>query len=364
MARFLLCHAPFGSGHAVAREAIEEAIRRDHSEAEYLRIDIFSYLPTWIIHGMINSYLWILAHCPHLYRCAYRLGNEKDGRSLLLRLAQAVMKNRLLADIRTHRPDIIVCTHATPTMVAGTLVEEGLIDVPVVAVVTDYVVHRAWMHRGVARYFVAHDGLAERLGMCGISRERVTVSGIPVRGGFRPREGVRSEHRILVMGGGLGLVELEPILRAVGRTDEQMTLHIITGNEAKKRKAEQIACQYPYPMIIEGYSHMVDEAMRQASLLITKAGGVSVAEALAIGVPLVLFGSLAGQEEANTDFLVSRGVALSANDEEGLYQAIRMLLIDEEGVRESMLKKQAKLGRPDAADDIARQLGKMIKNRW
>ena len=109
---------------------------------------------------------------------------------------------------------------------------------------------------------------------------------------------------------------------------------------------------------------MVDEAMRQASLLITKAGGVSVAEALAIGVPLVLFGSLAGQEEANTDFLVSRGVALSANDEEGLYQAIRMLLIDEEGVRESMLEKQAKLGRPDAADDIARQLGKMIKNRW
>jgi len=312
---------------------------------------------------MINSYLWILAHCPHLYRCAYRLGNEKDGRSLLLRLAQAVMKNRLLADIRTHRPDIIVCTHATPTMVAGTLVEEGLIDVPVVAVVTDYVVHRAWMHRGVARYFVAHDGLAERLGMCGISRERVTVSGIPVRGGFRPREGVRSEHRILVMGGGLGLVELEPILRAVGRTDEQMTLHIITGNEAKKRKAEQIARKYPYPMIIEGYSHMVDEAMRQASLLITKAGGVSVAEALAIGIPLILFGSLPGQEEANAAFLTSCGAALSANNEEELYQNIRAIFGGENGVVRTMMIAQAKLSRPDSAEVIASELDKMIKSR-
>ncbi|MBQ5832769.1 MAG: hypothetical protein IIW43_04755 [Selenomonadales bacterium] len=362
MARFLLCHAPFGSGHTVAKEAVEEAIRKDHSESEFLCIDIFSYLPGWITHGIINSYLWILAHCPHLYRRAYRLGNEKRGSSLLLKLVTMIMKKKLLADIRAYQPDIIVCTHATPTMAAGMLAEEGLIDVPVVAVVTDYVVHRAWMHRGVTRYFVAHEGLAERLGAFGFAG-RAIVSGIPVRCGFRPREGVRSKRRILVMGGGFGLVALAPILRAVGRMDEPTTLHIIAGSEAKKRKAQQMAKEYPYPIIIEGHSHMVDEAMRQASLLITKAGGVSVAESLAIGVPLILFGSLAGQEEANTEFLVSCGVALTANDEDGLYQNIRAVFGDENGVRSSMLAKQAKLARPDAANDIARELGKMINSR-
>jgi processive 1,2-diacylglycerol beta-glucosyltransferase len=247
-------------------------------------------------------------------------------------------------------------------MAAGTLAEEGSIDVPVVAVVTDYVVHRAWMHRGVTRYFVAHEHLIERLGAFGFAG-RAIVSGIPVRCGFRLREGVRSKRRILVMGGCFGLVALAPILRAAGRMDEPTTLHIIAGSEAKKRKAQQMAKEYPYPIIIEGHSHMVDEAMRQASLLITKAGGVSVAESLAIGVPLILFGSLAGQEEANTEFLVSYGVALTANDEDGLYQNIRAILSDENGVRSSMLAKQAKLARPDAANDIARELGKRINSR-
>ena len=363
MARFLLCHAPFGSGHTVAAKTIAEAISRNHSGSECLCIDIFSYLPTWITRGMINSYLWILAHCPRLYRYCYHLGNEKGGRSLLLKLARAVMKRTLLADIRAYRPDIIICTHATPTMVAGALAEEDVIDIPVVSVVTDYVVHRAWMHHGVVRYFVAHDGLTERLSSCGISRERVTVSGIPVRSGFCPREGVRADGRILVMGGGLGLVDLMPVMRAVMRMDEPITLHIITGSEAKKQKAEHLTKKYPYPMIIDGYSRKVDEAMRQASLLITKAGGVSVAEALAIGIPLVLFGSLAGQEEANTDFLVSCGAALSANNEEELYQNIQAVLDDKNGVAEAMMSAQKKMCRPYAADDIARQLEKMIKSR-
>ena len=360
MARLLLCHAPFGSGHTVAKEAIEEAISRYHSESECLSIDVFSYLPTWATKGMINSYLWILAHCPHLYRYGYRLGNKRSGRSLLMRLAETMIKKKLLADICVYRPDIIVCTHATPTMVAGALAEAGAIRVPVVAVVTDYVVHRAWMHHGVARYFVAHDELIERLRAGGYTGH-VTVSGIPVRCGFYPRDGLRVGNRILVMGGGLGLVDMMPIMRAVMRMDEPAVLHIIAGSEVKKRKAEQMAQGYPYPIIIEGYSHSVDEAMRQATLLITKAGGVSVAESLAIGIPLVLFGSLAGQEEANREFLSSCGAAVSANNEEELYRHIRAILCDENGITGSMMHAQKKLGMPDSAEYIAKELGKMIK---
>lgn len=361
MARFLLCHAPFGSGHTVAKEAIEEAISRNHSGSECLSVDVFSFLPTWVTQGMITCYLWILAHCPSLYRCGYRLGNQNRGSSILMHLVMPMMKERLLAQIRVYRPDVIVCTHATPTMVAGALAEDGAIDVPVVAVVTDYVVHRAWMHRGVARYFVAHEGLIERLRVCGFASERVTVSGIPVRYGFRPRKGVRCARRILVMGGGLGLVDMMPILRAVMRMDEPAELHIITGSEARKQKAERMAQTYPYPIIIEGYSRCVDEAMRQSSLLITKAGGVSVAESLAIGVPLILFGSLAGQEEANTAFLSSCGVAMVANSEEELYRNIRVLLDEKSDIVETMMAAQERLRRSDSAEYIARELGKMIQ---
>ncbi|MBQ8682804.1 MAG: glycosyltransferase [Selenomonadales bacterium] len=361
MARFLLCHAPFGSGHTVAKEAIEEAISKNHSDAECISINVFSYLPTWIEKGILKSYLWILAHCPSIYRRGYRLSNRQQGSAILMRLISPLMKARLMAAVRAYRPDAVICTHATPTVLAGDLAERGLLRAPIFAVVTDYVVHRLWMHGGVSRYFVAHKELIDRFRACSFSGDNVTVSGIPVRARFCPREDIREEGRVLVMGGGLGLMNLMPILRAMSRMRLPVTLHIITGSETGRKRALAMTRNYSYEIIVDGYSRCVDEAMRRASVLITKAGGVSVAEALAIGVPLILFGSLAGQEEGNTAFLAGEGAALTANDEEELYRSLRRLLARTDDSWAKMAAAQEKLRRPYAAQMIAEEIWKMIK---
>ncbi|MBP3401292.1 MAG: hypothetical protein J6K70_05955 [Selenomonadales bacterium] len=362
MARFLLCHAPFGSGHTVAKEAIEEAIRERDTDAEIISINVFSYLPSWAEKAMIRFYLWILAHCPSLYRWSYRAGNARCGSTLLMRFIASLMRARLADDICRHRPDTIVCTHAVPARLAGELVCRGEIGMIVIAVVTDHVVHRMWMHRGVTRYFVAHEGLVGRFASCGMADADITVSGIPVRAQFCLRGSMREGNRILVMGGGMGLMSLEPILRAAERIDAPVIVHIITGSEAARRRTLETAQQYSCEMIVDGYNPYVADAMRRASVLITKAGGVSVAEAMAIGIPLILFGSLAGQEEGNTEFLKQSGAALTADNEEELYQSLSDILRGKDAVSR-MLAVQAELGRPYAARTIAESICQMIKQK-
>lgn len=44
--------------------------------------------------------------------------------------------------------------------------------------------------------------------------------------------------------------------------------------------------------------------MKCADMIITKPGGLTVTEALACNIPLVIFDAIPGQEEENADFLI------------------------------------------------------------
>src|SRR5260370_41707052 len=60
------------------------------------------------------------------------------------------------------------------------------------------------------------------------------------------------------------------------------------------------------------------ELMAIADLIITKPGGLTSSEALAMGKPLFILNPIPGQEAANSDFLLERGAAVKVNRGEDL----------------------------------------------
>jgi processive 1,2-diacylglycerol beta-glucosyltransferase len=110
-----------------------------------------------------------------------------------------------------------------------------------------------------------------------------------------------------------------------------------------------------------GFADNVDELMAAADLLISKPGGMTAAEALARGLPLVIFRPIPGQEEANTGFLTAGGAARRAETTDALAATVRALLASPDALP-AMRAAALRLGRPGAAEDVAglilEQLGK------
>jgi processive 1,2-diacylglycerol beta-glucosyltransferase len=103
-----------------------------------------------------------------------------------------------------------------------------------------------------------------------------------------------------------------------------------------------------------GWTDQISTYMQAADLLVSKAGGVTLAEAAAVGVPLVIFEPLPGQETANTRFLTQHEAAYAAEDAEQLLRAADELMFTSRGAE--MSGNLRRLGRPNASQDIVARI--------
>jgi processive 1,2-diacylglycerol beta-glucosyltransferase len=262
------------------------------------------------------------------------------------------------------RPDVVICTHAFPCGVMAEYKKQFADAPPVVGVVTDFVVHAFWIHNNIEAYAVATPEMRATLIARGIPRDRIVVSGIPVRSDFsqrspdacalRERLGLPHDRQtVLLMGGGLGIGPLESMMHALDRVQAPLCAVAIVGRSARsEQRVLEYAHRVSYPVRVVRFVNNVHEYMHAADVLITKPGGLTSAEALVAQVPTVLFKPLPGQEERNTRYLVQRRAALRAKNPADLTRTVEALLLSEEK-RSTMRAAMAQLGKPDAAAQIS-----------
>jgi processive 1,2-diacylglycerol beta-glucosyltransferase len=103
-----------------------------------------------------------------------------------------------------------------------------------------------------------------------------------------------------------------------------------------------------------GFVDNMNFLMAASDLIITKPGGLTTSEALALGRPLLIVDPIPGQESANSDFLLERGAAVKVNRPEDLPHRMSALI---KRNRLVVLSRAARrLGRPNAAEKICRKV--------
>jgi processive 1,2-diacylglycerol beta-glucosyltransferase len=259
-------------------------------------------------------------------------------------------------------PDAVLSVHATPALAMATLADDGRGVPPHVTVVTDFVAHSQWIAPGVDHYCVAADEVGREFIARGIPRERIQVTGVPVRTEFGvpvdPTEARRTlgfaddAPVVLAMSGswgGLGrLPDVTGALLAAGRPIQAL---LVAGRDARLQRAlaERTAGSR---LRAVGYVDNIRRMMAAADLVITKAGGMTLAEAMAAEAPLLFYGSLPGQERRNERFASRAGVALVARDRRHLARLVDRALSDAE-LLETLRQRMRAYRRPDAARVIA-----------
>ena len=125
-----------------------------------------------------------------------------------------------------------------------------------------------------------------------------------------------------------------------------MQVIVVCGKNEKLRK--QIAAEPKrHATQVLGFAANMHELMAASDLILTKPGGLTTSEALAMGKPLLILNPIPGQEAANSDFLLEQGAAVKVNCVEDLPFKITTLLDSKKLAQ--MARAARGLGQPRAA---------------
>jgi processive 1,2-diacylglycerol beta-glucosyltransferase len=239
----------------------------------------------------------------------------------------------------------------------------GLSMPPHTTVFTDFVAHTQWIYSHVDRYCVPAEEIARDLVARGIPRERVVVTGIPVgreftehseRAQARLALGLSPRLPVLLFmdGSGGGFGRLDEATRTVLKMQEPLQALVVTGREERLESKLRELCRGRESRVkIWGYVDNVRQLMAAADFLVTKAGGLTLGEAMAAELPMICFGSLPGQEARNERFAAMAGVALVASSGAQLQRVIGAALRDPVLLR-NMRERIRLYRRPGAAAEV------------
>lgn len=195
----------------------------------------------------------------------------------------------------------------------------------------------------------------------GAQKNKVVPLGIPINPSFaqvydkkQVIENLNLEDRptILIMGGSLGLGNIEEIVEKVCTIcDENYQIIVVAGkNKALKNALEKR--DFGRKIVVYGFIDFIDKLMAISDILITKPGGLTCAEALSRKLPMILISPIPGQEERNTFYLINNGAAAYVKNTEN-FDIVFSQIINNPQRLEHMKLACSFLGKPNSSPDIA-----------
>ena len=373
--RCLALSVDIGAGHRRAAEALCEAILAIRPGSCSKIVDALDYLGPGAGKLAKDFYFGVLKEIPDFWGKLYKQRKLVDVFRPFVEFVDdfRTYVYGLKPVIKSFRPHVIFAMHPIACGLAGALGRRGIADCPVVAVLTDFDGHPAWIARGIDLYLVPIPQVARDLEQRGLPAGTVAVTGLPLRAAF---ESIRSKHvtcrsiglndgvfTILLIGGGLGLGPILETAEALTTLEGPIQLVIIAGkNRELEDSAQALASRVSISVHVRGLVENIWDYMNVADLVISKPGGLSCAEILAVGVPLIALAPIPGQEQANCDALVKEGVAIHASSAEAAYTAVERLLMSTQ-LRQEMSLAATRLGRPNAARKAAQLVLSLIERR-
>jgi len=367
--RILILSASAGTGHVRAAQALDK-VCRGHAGIEAVEhVDALQHSNAVFRRVYSDFYIQMVKKTPTMLGWFFEHTDEPwktdRWRLLLDRLNTAP----LVRKIREFKPDICICTHFLPAQIIGSLVRRRRLDTQLAVVVTDFDIHAMWLSKLFHHYFVALDEAKAHLEMLGFPPGRITVTGIPIdplfsvpkkAAALRDKHGLRNDLPVvLVSGGALGVSSAELMVRVLGHLKTPAQIAVICGrNEKLLESVREVAGGLDAPHLHfhpMGYTNEMDEWMKLSDLFIGKPGGLTTSEAMACGLPMVVFQPIPGQEERNSDHLLERGAAVRCNQVTTLAYKVDELLAAPR-LLAKMRDEAKRLGRPDAANVVIETL--------
>lgn len=357
--RILILSASIGSGHTKAAESIE----KNFLNCEVKTVDFMSKKISFLNWLTKKFYLTALKFIPDLYDRIYNFVGEKKSGIFARLLTSATMYFPFAKIIKNFRPNVVICTHPFPEAAASLwkfLHAKSSENFFLAAVLTDYSLHEIWIYSEVDVFFVATEEMKKILEKNCRQNQEIYSVGIPIGNEFKNCEKkifCKENLKILIMGGGLGLGSIEETLAELEKISFPLKIFVVAGqNETLLLRLKNFKSQHE--LKIFGYVENICELMKNSDLLITKPGALTMTEAFAAGLPMILHSPIPGPEAKNAEFAIKNEAAISA--EKKISEIIKKFLENPKKISEMSLNAK-KLSKVNAAHDITQKIFSSVK---
>ncbi len=341
--KVLILTVSTGEGHNSAARAIHEEIERRGEECYTL--DVCYNAGKLLGDTVSGGYRLAIDALSVSYSSVYKKleKRKKNARSPVVRIF-SILGPRLYGFISEYSPDIIICTHVFAALAIKRL-KLGKASKPyILGIVTDFTVHPYWeeVNEKLDFLVIPSEKLDYQCLKKGFRKEQLLPFGIPLRKEIRQKLG-REEAKnelglypdrpvITVMSGSMGYGSISKTVKKLDTLKKCFQIIAICGSS---EEAYSVLCESKlfHRALIFGYTDKVSIILDASDCLVTKPGGLSVSEALAKGVPMILTDPIPGHEERNEAFIMNTGAAVCASGGITAEEAVRQLLSDKKQLK-------------------------------
>ncbi len=372
----LVVHASVGGGHRAAARAVARAIAQLAPDRQVEVLDALDGMSASFRAAYNGSFEVGVGHTPGLYGAFFDATRELDRSPafrLARRLTNAAHAEVLARQLREAQPAAIVATHFLPLEVALRERAAGRISCPIFGVVTDYVGHGLWRQPDADLTFCAPGRAAVDLRRGGVPAGRIVTSGIPIDPRLAlPYDRVASKRAatlslerptVAVLAGGAGMGPLVEVMTSTARALRGAAdLVVVAGSNAALKEQALAAArglstglpsgQSAGSIRVEGFVDPIAELLRGADVIVTKPGGLTTSECLALGKATVLYEAAPGQERENARRCEALRAARFCPAPADAAAAV-VELVRDPAAREALEARALRAGRPRAALEVA-----------
>jgi 1,2-diacylglycerol 3-beta-galactosyltransferase len=365
MKQIIILTADYGFGHRSAANAIAAALQETHGQDCHVEIvnpldDPHS--PAFLREDQSN-YNRLVRELPDLYKLGYRVSENRMAGSLLKSTWTLMLFNVLRKIVHKIKPDVIVSTYLFYQGILSAIFEVEKQRIPLLTVVTDLAsVNRLWFHPAADLCLVPTQIVYDLAIEAGLPAEKVKITGIPVRtelkkgrqdqSAVRLSLGWRQDLFTVLAIGSMRVVHIYDSLHVLNHSGLPLQLVIATGGDQELFQHLQDTEWHVEAHLYNFVSEMAT-FMRAADCVLCKAGGLTVSEALACGLPLILIDIIPGQETGNADYVVSGNAGTQVRDPIEVLEAMCHWIEKDRHLYNQLAQNARQLGCPHAAYDVA-----------
>lgn len=316
--KYLIMTVTAGHGHNQTASALYDCITASGHEA--VKLDVLEHINYRLKDSVSKGYLLSTAYSPKAFGKLYRLAESTDNpdrKINMQKIASTLLSRKIIDYINDYAPDYIICTHVIAAMLI-TGAKAQSIEAPAVGIITDFTIHPYWDETDLDYYVLPADGLCYQAMKKGIAKEKLLPFGIPIREVFetkgdkqkaRENLGLDDKPTVLIMGGSMGYGHVyEILLRLCHMKDDFQIITVCGSNKVLKKRIDETV--FEKKVLNFGFTDRIPELMDASDFLVTKPGGITVSEALAKELPIIMINPIPGQEDRNCEFLLNSGAAL------------------------------------------------------